>query len=76
LQASDGCQGKVLGGNLKNPFWIDTIPIWVSRPNADGFISQFSVQGWIFMLIWILILINFFLWAGIGIYEAFNLVIL
>jgi hypothetical protein len=59
-----------------NPFWTSSIPIWVSRKNAQGMISQFAVTGWIFMLIGFLVLLNTLAWGFIGLYEAVRVVVL
>lgn len=58
-----------------NPFWTRPIPIWVSRKNADGQISQFAVSGWMFMLLALLALVNAFAWGFIGIYEAVKVIV-
>lgn len=46
------------------------IPVWVSRPTADDQIAVSSVSGWMWTLGWLLILLNFFIWSVIGLYEA------
>jgi hypothetical protein len=55
--------------------WGMELPIWVSRKNADGMISQFSVPMWLFMLIGLLVVLNVVLWGGIGLYEAVTYII-
>lgn len=60
---------------MRNPFWTEKVPIWVSRENASGQISQFEVSGWIFLLVFVLILFNAILWGGYGIYEWVRLVV-
>lgn len=50
--------------------YIHPIPIWVSRKNADGFISEFTVPLWLFLVIGLVALANALLWGGIGLYEA------
>lgn len=55
-------------------FWTSSIPVWVSRKTADGDIAAFSISGWLWMLGWILILLNFFIWSFIGLFEAVRVI--
>lgn len=57
-----------------SPFLTSSVPIWVSRETADGNISHFSVSGWLFLLIALLVLLNFLAWSGIGLYEAVRVI--
>lgn len=59
----------------KRELWMQELPIWVSRKDANGMISKFSVPLWLFMLIGLIVLLNFLLWGGIGIYEAIRMMI-
>jgi len=46
-----------------------SLPIWVSRKNADGMISTFEVPLWLFMLIGVLALLNVVGWGMYGLYA-------
>ena len=50
--------------------WTHPLPIWVSREDADGTISEFSVPVWCFMLIGALSLLNVIAWGIIGLVEV------
>lgn len=55
---------------LKNPYWTMMLPLWVSRPLADGTIMSMSVPGWLHLLISVLILTNVLVWSVIGLITA------
>lgn len=54
--------------------WGKPLPIWVSRPDADKFVSKFTVPLWMFMVIGLLALFNALLWGGYGLYAFFEVV--
>jgi hypothetical protein len=58
-----------------NPFWTESIPIWVSRKTSTGMISSFNVSGWVFVLVGFLVLLNVLVWGFIGLYEAVMVVL-
>lgn len=55
--------------------WSHPIPIWVSRKNADGDIAQFTVALWLHLVLFLMLLANALLWAGIGLYAAGSLIV-
>jgi hypothetical protein len=54
---------------VSNPFWTDSVPVWVSRPTASGQITAFTLSGWMFMLLAVLLLANLFGWSVVGLVE-------
>lgn len=55
---------------MSNPFWKMSVPVWASRPDSDGRISSWSVQGWMFFLVSLLIQLNVLIWSVIGLVVA------
>ena len=55
--------------------WGKELPIWVSRKNYDGRISQFSVPLWLFMLLGLLVVLNAVGWGVVGLVELVKYVL-
>lgn len=53
-----------------NKKWTQEFPVWVSRKDADGFIAEFTVPLWMFLLIGCILLLNVLAWSAIGLVEA------
>ena len=50
------------------------MPIWVSRPEADGMTHALKVSAWQILILWFVIFANALLWGGFGIYEAVRVI--
>jgi len=57
-----------------NKVWFETVPVFVTRKTADDFIYHIDIPVWMTLLIALIVLINIFLWGGIGIYEAIKMI--
>lgn len=51
------------------------VPLWVSRPEADGRTHTLSGAAWQIFLLWLVFLANALLWGGVGIYEAVRVIV-
>lgn len=54
--------------------WFDTLPIYVTRKNADGFIATYSLAVLWTTLIMLVVAANIIIWGFISLYEAFNFI--
>jgi len=55
--------------------WNYSLPVYVTNPRGDGFIADYSLNVWMAMLIYILILINALGWGIYGVIELLQKVI-
>lgn len=55
--------------------WGTPIPVWVSRPTADGMVSKYTVPMWFFLFAGLLLMVLFTLWGIIALVVAFKLII-
>jgi hypothetical protein len=49
------------------------MPIWVSRPEADGMTHTLRVPAWQILVLWPVVFVSALLWGAFGIYEAVRL---
>lgn len=50
--------------------WTYPFPVWVSRENADGNVSQFTMPLWLAIVLFFLLALNVAAWSVIGLIEA------
>lgn len=47
-----------------------SLPIWVSRPKADGKTHTVSAAAWKILVLWLVFVANALIWGGIAIYQS------
>jgi hypothetical protein len=54
--------------------WKTSIPIYVTRPTADGTIGNVSLEAWLLVTFFLLAQINFVVWSLVSLLIAFRVV--
>jgi hypothetical protein len=55
--------------------WTHEFPLWVSRKDADGLIYRLTVPMWLALALFLIVVLNGFLWGLYGLYALAALVI-
>lgn len=50
------------------------VPIFVTRPTADGDSVHFSFNGYVVTIVCTLVFLNIAIWSCIGLYEAVRVI--
>jgi hypothetical protein len=52
---------------FRSQTWSATMPVYVTRANADGFIGTWSITAGTGLVLFVLLLVNLLVWGVVGI---------